>query len=56
MELETGIGMQKILDQERRGLSSGFLGRKPIKVELENNSSLCYSEFVRQKPIQFTSV
>ncbi|EEF66131.1 hypothetical protein HOLDEFILI_03701 [Holdemania filiformis DSM 12042] len=29
---------------------------KPIKVKLENNSSLCYSEFVRQKPIPFTSV
>ena len=31
-------------------------GGKPIKVKLENNSSVCYSEFVRQKPIQFTSV
>lgn len=31
-------------------------GGKPIKVKLENNSSLCYSEFVRQKSIPFTSV
>ena len=31
-------------------------GGKPIKVELENNSSLCYSEVVRQKPIPFISV
>lgn len=31
-------------------------GGNRLRIELENNSSLCYSEFVRQKPIQFTSV
>ncbi len=56
MELETGIGMQKILHQERRNSAADSWGGKPIKVELENNSSLCYSEFVRQKSVPFTSV